>query len=226
MSGPIACTTDADCGGFAGSCALDANCFFGPPLPITGALPVCVINAIQTDASGTAQPGTGASTVDIPLSSRVYLTNNATTPCPQCIGGVCDPNWKDGVANNPSPNAGQPCTPVGTQATSLQCGVPLTDFQGALAVDLNPLTSGTATMTKADGLFCGSTHAGAFHVPSARTIKETGSPAGSILDGPSHSAILAAVFCVPATGNVGINAVGGLPGPAAIGLVGNAQLLP
>ncbi|HZP41146.1 MAG TPA: hypothetical protein VFD84_06505, partial [Candidatus Binatia bacterium] len=40
---PPACSTDANCGGTPGSCALDLNCSFGPPLPITGALPVCVI---------------------------------------------------------------------------------------------------------------------------------------------------------------------------------------
>jgi hypothetical protein len=224
--GPIACTTDADCGGTPGSCALDANCYFGPPLPITGSLPVCVLNAIITDASGTATPSTGDSTVDIPLSSRVYLTANATDPCPRCINNVCDPTWTDG-SNNHSPNAGQPCTPVGTLQTSLACGVPLGDFQGALPVTLSPLTTGPASKTDAAGFFCPSQlHAGAFHLPNGRTIIENGSPAGDLTDGNPHSSVLASVFCIPASNSVSINIVGDIPGPGAIGLTGKAQLLP
>ena len=34
-----ACTSDLNCGGSAGSCALDANCYFGPPLPIVSPAP-------------------------------------------------------------------------------------------------------------------------------------------------------------------------------------------
>jgi hypothetical protein len=224
--GPIACTTDADCGGTPGSCALDANCNFGPPLPITGSLPVCVLNAIITDASGTATPSTGDSTVNIPLSSRVYLTANATDPCPRCINNVCDPAWKDS-ANKPSPNAGQPCTPVGTLATSLACGVPLEDFQGALPVTLSPLTTGPASKTDANGVFCPSQqNAGAFHLPAGRTIIENGSPAGDLRDSNPHCSVLASVFCIPASLSPAINAVGDIPGPGAIGLTGKAQLLP
>jgi hypothetical protein len=230
--GPIACATDATCGGKPGSCALDANCYFGPPLPIggVGALPVCVLNAIDTDASGTATPSTGDSTVNIPLSSRVYLTNNATSPCPRCINTgintVCDPNWKD-VNGNASPNAGQPCMPVGTLATSLDCGVPLGTFQGALPITLSPLTTGPASKTDANGVFCPSQqNAGAFHLLAGRTIVENGSPAGDLTDGNPHSSVLASVFCIPASNDGSINTVGDIPGPGAIGLTGKAQLLP
>jgi hypothetical protein len=224
--GALACSADATCGGTAGSCGLDANCNFGPPLPITGALPVCVMNAIITDASGTAQPAAGTSTVDIPLSSRVYLTANATSPCPKCIAGHCDSTWKDG-GSNASPNSGAACTAVGSQGTSLQCGVPLQDFQGALSVDLNPLTTGPVMLTSATGMFCPSqAHAGAFHLGTATTIKETGVPAADLSDNLPHSSTLASVFCIPASLSAAINAVGDLPGPGAIGLIGNAQLVP
>ena len=59
-----ACTADGDCGGAAGSCALDANCYFGPPLPIVSPAPfasltTCVINAVQTTASGTFDASSG-----------------------------------------------------------------------------------------------------------------------------------------------------------------------
>jgi hypothetical protein len=49
----MACTADANCGGGAGACALDANCLFAPPLPIeNSSLSTCVVNVIQTDAGG------------------------------------------------------------------------------------------------------------------------------------------------------------------------------
>jgi hypothetical protein len=187
---------------------------------------VCVLNAIDTDASGTATPSTGDSTVNIPLSSRVYLTNNATSPCPRCINNVCDPAWKDS-ANKPSPNAGQPCTPVGTLGTSFDCGVPLGTFQGALPVTLSPLTTGPASKTAANGVFCPSQqNAGAFRLSNARTIIENGLPAGDLTDGNPHSSVLASVFCIPRSNSVSINVVGDIPGPGAIGLTGKAQLLP
>src|SRR5262249_37994917 len=43
-----ACATDADCGGVVGSCTLDPNCFFGPPVPVmspppTSSLTTCLL---------------------------------------------------------------------------------------------------------------------------------------------------------------------------------------
>jgi hypothetical protein len=49
-------------------------------------------------------------------------------------------------------------------------------------------------------------------------------PAGDISDGAPHNSNLAAVFCIPATGNAAVDGVADLPGPGAIGLNGNAQL--
>src|SRR6185295_18774017 len=61
-----ACTSDANCGGAAGACALDANCYFGPPLPIRspnpfGALTTCIQNVVQQNAGGTFDGTTGSS---------------------------------------------------------------------------------------------------------------------------------------------------------------------
>jgi hypothetical protein len=62
----MACTADANCGRGAGTCALDANCFFGPPLPIVNAgLSTCVVNGIQTDGSGTLTPASGDAVLGI-----------------------------------------------------------------------------------------------------------------------------------------------------------------
>jgi hypothetical protein len=100
QTSPLVCATDADCGGSATSCRPDANCFFGPPLPIVSpppndALTTCVQNVVDTTASGTFNAATGDSNVSLPLGSRVYITGNSTDPCPRCISGTCDASWMD-----------------------------------------------------------------------------------------------------------------------------------
>ena len=223
------CTADGDCGGAPGSCALDANCYFGPPLPIVSPAPfasltTCVLNVVQTTASGTVDPSSGSSSVSLPLSSRVYITGNSASPCPKCVSGQCDASWKT-ATNTTSPDTGKSCTAVGAQGTTIECRPSLPGFQAPLPVDLTPLTSGTATKTAADGLFCqGQTTAGAFGQAGAKCITETGTPAGNLSDGQPHPAVLGSVFCIPATGNGAVDGVADLPGPGAIGLNGTAQL--
>ena len=73
---------------------------------------------------------------------------------------------------------------------------------------------------------CKQAHSGAFRKPSARTVTETGAPAGAISTGGSPaSTTLASVFCIPPTFNGTIDGVGDLPGPGAVSLQGQAQLL-
>ena len=214
------CSSDADCGGSAGSCAPVANCFFGPPLPIlspppSDALTTCVMNVVQTDAGGTVDTASGASSVSLPLTSRVYITGNTASPCPTCAGGACS------YGKNP----GASCTATGSLGTSNDCPPDFTGFQAPLPVNLTPLTSGTAEETAADGKFCpGQTHAGAFGKAAAKRVAETGTPAGALTDGAAHPSVLAAAFCIPKTGNIAVDGVADLPGPGAIGLNGTAQL--
>ena len=219
---PLTCTSDNDCGAKAGACALDANCYFGPPLPILspppqGALTTCVLNVIQTDGSGTIDTSTGASTVSLPLSSRVYITGNTTSPCPKCVCGTC----------NYGENAGKACTTLTSLGTTLDCPPILHNFQAPLPVSLDPLTTGTASKTDASGNFCPSqTTAGAFGKDTAQRIAETGLPGGNLTDHAPHHSVLASVFCIPATGNPAVDGVADIPGPGAIGLNGNARLNP
>ena len=98
-------------------------------------------------------------------------------------------------------------------------------FNGALSVDLNPLTTGSASMTSADGMFCpNQTHAGVFGRANAQCFRETGSPAGDLTDGMPHAATEGTVFCIPQTANQTVNLVADLPGPGATSLPGMAQL--
>ncbi len=226
-----ACTTDANCGGANGACALDANCFFGPPLPIPSpapftALTTCVLNVVQTSATGTGNSATGSSTISLPLSSRVYITGNNASPCPKCLTGHCDPTWKTNTSTT-SPDTNAVCTAVGSKMTTNQCRPSLPGFQAPLPVSLNPLTTGTTSETAASGLFCpNQNNAGAFGQASAQCVTETGAPAGSLLDNAPHNAHLVSVFCIPSTGAAAVDGVADLPGPGAFSLNGNAQLTP
>jgi hypothetical protein len=201
------------------------------PIPSPTGLHTCVLNVIQTDASGETNYTTGNSAVTIPLSSQVFLTGNAASPCPKCENGTC----------NAGERAGMPCTPVGSLKTTLDCPPTRTnaDFQGALPVTLGPLTNGVATMTAADGNFCPGQGPGPFGLagafgkssnmgtatePTARCIRETGAPPGDLTDLNPHPAVLASVFCIPPTQNATVNFAAGLPGPGAIGLNGTARV--
>jgi len=223
------CTSDADCGGTAGACQPVENCLFGPPLaiqnPAVPSLATCVINVIATDASGTSDPTTGAASVDIPLVSRVYLTGNEAAPCPQCSGGTCSAGPNSGMPCTTNATTGNPATSNTTHDCPPEEGSGL--FNGALSVDLNPLTTGSSSKTSSTGVFCsGQTHAGAFGQVATRCIQETGSPAGNLTDGMPHAAREATVFCIPATSNGTVNIVADLPGPGATSLPGEAQIVP
>jgi hypothetical protein len=217
MNNGASCTSDTQCqASLPGSCAPDAQCFFGPPLPIpNGGLSTCVLNVIKSDASGSTDPTTGSSNLSLPLFSRTYLTGNATAPCPRCSGGTCQGGAHKGMS----------CTPTGVLGTTLDCPPLPAQFLAPLDVTLSPLTTGTATMTSASGSFCPSqANAGAFGKTNARAIVETGKPAGSLTDGAPHNSVLASVFCIPQTGNIAIDIAADLPGPGAIGLNGTAHL--
>ena len=244
------CTSDTDCGGAfppAGACQPVENCFFGPPLaipfPLFGAVSICVINVIATDASGTGDPTTGAASVDIPLNSRVYRTGNLASPCPQCNCGTPPCSGSGATGCNAGPNAGGACSTTATTGnpatsnTSQDCPPDEgQDFEGALSVDLNPLTTGSVSVTSATlcpgnsgvgGCFCpGQVYAGAFGQTDTRCITETGMEAGDLTDGMPHAAREATVFCIPATLNGTINVVFDLPGPGATSLPGIAQIVP
>jgi hypothetical protein len=221
---PLQCSTDADCGGSIGSCALDANCYFGSPIPIAAPPPneafnTCALNVIQMDASGTADVSTGNSNITIPLASRVYMTGNAASPCPKCVSGLCTAGGED---------TGHPCVTTSNLMTSLDCRPPLASFKAPLPIVL-PLTSGTASKSATDGIFCAGQLAGnpgAFGQPTTRDIEEAGASAGEVSDHMPHPSVLAAVFCIPKTGNVAVDGVASLPGPGALGIRTFVQFLP
>ena len=93
-----------------------------------------------------------------------------------------------------------------------------------LPVSLNPLTTGTTSLTSASGNFCPQNNPGAFGVAGAQCITETGMPGGDLSDHLPHNSHLVSVFCIPSTGSAAVDGVADLPGPGAFSLNGNAQL--
>jgi hypothetical protein len=74
---------------------------------------------------------------------------------------------------------------------------------------------------------CRQRNPGAFAQGPARTIIETGTPAGDLRgDRLEHDATLAGVFCIPPLFNGTVDATADLPGPGAVALRGRMQVLP
>jgi hypothetical protein len=162
----------------------------------------------ETDASGTGDLTTAASTVNLALFSRSHLTANGTLPCPKCIAGTC----------NAGPRAGMACTPVGSRRTTVRRH--RLALLAPFPVNLNPLSTAGSSMTSASGNFCPGQSAGgspfgfsrAFGF-AAECIQENGNPAGDLTDGNPHPAVLGSVFCIPATSQAAIDGAADLPGP-------------
>jgi hypothetical protein len=208
------CTGDADCGGGVGNCQLDANCLFGAPIPVpnpTPALTACAVNVIATDPCGTSNLTTGAASLTLSISARLYLTGDPASPCPRCEAGTCSGGAR----------AGQPCSGgVGSAGTSVDCLPDPTEFLGALDVSPLTLSTGTATLSSADGNFCPAQRTpGAFGTGVvARTIRQRGTP---LLGGPSlFSTTLAGNFCVPASQNDLVDNLVDAPGPGSVSAPG------
>jgi hypothetical protein len=223
----------------------DTGCAFGPYLPIANAgSSTCVRNTFSSPATGTLDTLLGSFTGAFPLTSTVFLTANATLPCPHCVGGTpgvtnsgtCQSasQWSSGAG--PSPDAGAACTPVNATGDSHDCDPPAAVALTPFAVNLDPITTGTAFRNGPS--FCpAQANDGAFACNGTATalcpngaagmadyVDEVGSPAGPL--GPGlNPATLASVFCIPAAGNFVIDAAANLPGPGATSLPGTFELL-
>jgi hypothetical protein len=214
IDGQGTCSSDADCDGRTGACDSDANCFFGAPVPVPIAgLSVCIMNAVAGDVCGTANLLTNTTSVSANLSSRIYLTGDGISPCPQCVAGSCTAGARHGL----------PCSGgVGSANTTIECPPRPTQFFGRLDVNLSTLSTGSSTLAHPAGMFCpGQPTPGAF-AGEASLVVETGAPLLS--GGGLFDTTLAGTFCVPATGNETFDAIADLPGPGAVSVPGTIEV--
>jgi hypothetical protein len=219
--------------GSTGTSSLDctkgspSTCYFGPPVPIeSGAFSSCVINTFASDGSGSINASTGRGSLTIPLNSAVYLTTDATDPCPRCISNVC----------NKGANAGGACTPVGSLLTTIDCPPLAGQFITNLPVTL-PMTNDPSTpsiKTSATGIFCtalpgpspNQINPGCFGRGTCRRIASTGLAANNMTDLLDHSTRYGGTFCIPATGNGLLDPRADLPGPGAVSNPALIRLIP
>jgi hypothetical protein len=211
----------------AQTCQPEANCLFGAPLPfVNDPTSTCVVNVIQDGVGGTADVAAGTAAINMPLQSRVYLTGityGLETPCPKCESSVCSGGKR----------AGQACVTENSLLTTHDCPPDDNLFLAPLNVNLSPLTTGQASDTAVDGLFCSEVgqddnppgSAGAFGVGAARTIIENGSPAPGPLSVIAQDMTLGSTFCIPSADGGGlIDSAANLPGPGATALSGTTRL--
>lgn len=165
--------------------------------------------------------------------------------CPVCVNGLCNDGEKVGEACTRTGSKGTTldCPPIGflapldinlspltTGATTKSAadGFFCTDpfcSTGAGACDPND-----PNRCNGSGVCSGQINAGAFGkgaqvdvAHTARSITETGSPAGDLTDHLPHDASLAYIFCIPPPGQPATSA-SDLPGPGAVSLKGTVEL--
>jgi len=232
------CNSDADCpGAGAGSCAGTNKCHGGandggactpadsalnPSFPTThdcpppanldiGGLPIAFALSTGTRTE-TGQTLTGPVTAQ----QRVYCgfcrdIDGAGTLCFEgapASQAACPHNSACLSAGNPFNCCSGPAAGSCDQAPK-----PCTDS--------SQCTDGSGTWPN-----CQQHNPGAFGFGTAKTITETGAPAGDIADGMGHPSTLVSIFCVPPTFSTSVDNTGDLPGPGAVSLPGTAQLLP
>ena len=98
--------------------------------------------------------------------------------------------------------------------------------QSCLPVLCNPANGNNDCATATGFTSCGQRTSGAFTSTAvARTIVETGSPAGPLTTGgPPTPQTLVSIFCVPPTFSTVVDSAADLPGPGAVALEGTTQL--
>jgi hypothetical protein len=95
------------------------GCLFGPPLPIPNSAStptsVCVVNVVATNASGTANCNSGASHLNLPLTSQLYLDGDLFPAAPGIqVCPVCNKTCSAGTNLNGPCNTDADCPSGGT----------------------------------------------------------------------------------------------------------------
>lgn len=82
-----ACSTSEQCSGTCTSHSA-CECYLGAPLPLSAGLPICTVQHLSREISGTVDVDLGASELQIQSRTRVHIGQDQNRPCPVC-GGKC-----------------------------------------------------------------------------------------------------------------------------------------
>ena len=133
------CASDADCPGTDNACVT----FLAPPQPIaqtTSSLPLCLMQDIPEEITGTVNTDTGAAAFTISIRSRIFAAAGET--CPSCVAGTCDSGAR----------TGQPCTVHAASTSSAElvshdCPPAASTLVATNNVVRFPLTTGSSALT-------------------------------------------------------------------------------
>jgi len=179
-----------------------------PPANNLGALPI----AFVLD-SGTVSK----TSVDLPDQANVFCgfckNKNLNTFARRCNGLASGATCACAVGVPCPACGGAPCLPIPCTANT----------------DCATVTNFTSCGQRTSGAFCSGDPTSAVNPCSdlARTIVETGAPAGALTTGgPAKPAKLASIFCIPLTFSSLVDSAADLPGPGAVALQGTTQAFP
>lgn len=160
-------TFDSQCNGSL--CAY----YLGPPQPLSSStVPVCVLNYLENDVTGTFNVETGEMEQLTNVLSRIHNGGNLVTrPCPICVGDVTPQDGvKDGTCQGGSNHGGQ-CDVQAVDATF-----------GAVSLDCPPAANTNVTGT-------------GIELPLALTTGTTSLPFGTKCDFPLQVLDCACAVC-------------------------------
>jgi hypothetical protein len=193
------CTVDGDCPG--STCGAATQCLGGARNGMS-----CIPGstrlgeAYPTSHDCVPPPSTFIGPLNIPFALTTGTTQKISTDLPaqtRVFCGFCG----GGVAFKTPP---VPCTDDSKCTGLVGCGSP----------------TGACTT-------CKQRQPGAFQIGDARTITQTGIPAGvPLTDQLPHAGTLVSVFCIPPSFNGAVDGTADLPGPGAVALPGTTQILP
>jgi hypothetical protein len=173
-------------------------------------VPACVVNRLRTGVGGHVDVETGCGELALFLASSVFLGEEVARPCPICRGDATPNDGERGGRCEGGSAAGAACDAEGTSAlgtTSNDCPPSPGKSAGELAIDLAPLTTGTATLAaslscktgggaSAPRCFC------AAQVEANACVGDRCDPSGRCPDGPIDGLCSGAPHrgCRPGTG--------------------------
>ena len=235
-----ACEADVNCGGgtcetgrCVGGSSPDVGCITGADCAGDGArcdtmiqpCPIC--NATTRKCQGGPNNGLDCTPGDSTINGSFPTSHDCPPPLSTKIGSLPIAfALTSGGATSMAVDL-----PAQTHVFCGRCRKPLAGFKTAPCSGSNPDCSCTSNADCADeGEFtvCQQATGGAFTMRAiARTITETGSPAGTLRTGcPSVPSTLVSVFCIPPTFNLLVDAASNLPGPGAVSLRGKVSTVP
>jgi hypothetical protein len=161
LSDGVSITADLDCDGAASTvCSIDGSSLVGTalggPLPLSfGGVPMCVLASFADGTTGSYDCTSGCSDFSAELDVRVFLSQSADAPCPQCENDLVPNDGDRGGTCNGGATPGAFCDANALSAsfgaTSNDC-LPAGSSVGEQPLSVQALTTTIAAVPTVDCL--------------------------------------------------------------------------